>query len=107
MVKKMESLRNILDIRPITIAKYYQKLVNIPRFSFQKIFNKNFLTLHKIKGVLAIDELAYVGRCIIDLSKTFDFHYNYIKGRLGEKVKLLFTDTDTFDSSKYLKSLNF
>ena len=62
-----------------------------------KIFHENLLAVDKIKETLKLDRPAYVGICILDLSKTlvYDFHYNYIKKRYNNKAKLLFTDTDS------------
>ena len=61
------------------------------------MFNENLVAVHKIKETLTLNRPAYVGMCILDLSKTlmYDFHYNYIKQKYGSEAKLLFTDTDS------------
>ena len=40
---------------------------------------------------------AYVGMCILDLSKVllYEFHYDCIKIKYSNDSRLLFTDTDT------------
>ena len=55
------------------------------------------MAVHKIREALTLNRPAYVGMCILNLSKTmmYDFHYNYIKKRYDDRAKLLFTDTDS------------
>ena len=95
--KTMENIRKRVDVRLITDGKKLLKMSSKPTFVCSKIFNENLVAVHKIKEVLTLNRPAYVGMCILDLSKTlmYDFHYNYIKQKYGDKAKLLFTDTDS------------
>ena len=95
--KTMENLRKRVDVRLITDEKKLLKMASKPTYVSSKIFNENLVALHKIKETLTLNRPAYVGMCILDLSKTlmYDFHYNYIKKKYGDKAKLLFTDTDS------------
>ena len=95
--KTMENIRKRVDVRLVTDEKKLLKLTSKPTYVSSKIFNENLVAVHKIKETLTLNRPAYVGMCILDLSKTlmYDFHYKYIKEKYGEKAKLLFTDTDS------------
>ena len=95
--KTMENIRKRVDVRLVTSKEKLLKLASKPTYVSSKIFNENLVAVHKIKETLTMNRPAYVGTCILDLSKTlmYDFHYNYIKHKYGNKAKLLFTDTDS------------
>ena len=95
--KTMENIRKRVDVRLVTSKEKLSKLASKPTYVSSKIFNENLVAVHKIKETLTLNRPAYVGMCILDLSKTlmYDFHHNYIKSKYGDKAKLLFTDTDS------------
>lgn len=118
-----------MDVRLVTNAEDYPKSVSRPSFVSQKIFSKNVLAVHKINEKLVLNKPAYVGICILDLSKAimYDFHYLDMKDGYGKKAKLLVVDTDSllfeilskgvhelfyknkdlFDFSEYLENSKF
>ena len=95
--KTMENIRKRVDVRLVTNKEKLLKLTAKPTYVSSKIFNENLVAVHKIKETLTMNRPAFVGACILDLSKTliYDFHYNYIKQKYDNKAKLLFTDIDS------------
>ena len=95
--KTMENIRNRVDIKLENNEKQAEKLSAKPNFNHCNIFSKSLVAIHMKKTKLVFNKPVYLGMCILDLSKTlmYDFHYNYIKQKYGDKAKLLLTDTDS------------
>ena len=96
--KTMENIRNRVNVKLVNTEERLKKLVAKPNLkSPPKIFSENLVSVHLKKTSLTMNKPVYLGMCILDLSKTimYDFHYQYIKPKYGEKAKLLFTDTDS------------
>ena len=95
--KTMENIRNRVDVKLVNTKEKFKKLVAKPNFRSRKIFSENLVSVHMKKISLTMNKPVYLGMCILELSKTimYDFHYQYIKPKYGEKAKLLFTDTDS------------
>ena len=95
--KTMENLHKQVDVRLVTNEKKLDKLTSKPTFVSSKIFNENLMAVNKVKETLTLNRPAYVGMCILDLSKMlmYNFHNNYIKKKYNNRARLLFTDTDS------------
>ena len=95
--KTMENIRNRVNIKLVNDKKQAEKLSAKPNFKHCNIFSEDLVAIHMKKTKLDFNKPVYLGMCILDLSKTlmYDFHYNYIKQKYGDKAKLLLTDTDS------------
>ena len=95
--KTKENLHKRVDVKLVTNEKKLDKLTSKPTYVSRKKFNENLMAVHKVKETLTLNRPAYVGMCILDLSKTlmYNFHYKYIKGKHNNRARLMFTDTDS------------
>ena len=95
--KILENIRNRVDIWLISSDNVAQKLAAKPNYDCCTIFDENLIAVQMKKTKLYLNKPVYLGMSILDLSKSlmYDFHYNYIKTKYGDKAKLLFTDTDS------------
>ena len=59
------------------------------------------------KTEVKMNKPIYLGQAILDISKTlmYEFWYNYIKPKYGDKARLCYTDTDSFVI--YIKTKDF
>ena len=79
--KTMENLRNRINVKLVSNRKDYLKQIYKPSYMSHKIFDHDLAVIHQSKVTLTINKPAYIGMCILELSKVlmYKFHYDYIK----------------------------
>ena len=92
--KTMENLWNRIDVKPVSSEKDYLKWISKPRYMSLKIFDNDLVVIVKNKITLTLNKPAYIGMCILELSKVlmYKFRYDYMKNKYGNKSRPLFTD---------------
>ena len=81
-----------------------RKLLADPSYISHKILfgdegsGSSLAAIHRATSVLKMNKPLYAGFAILELSKLrmFDHYYNYLKPKYADKIKLCFTDTDSF-----------
>ena len=96
--KTMENKRNHKNMKLVTNEDKYRKYVMKPNFKDCVKFSENLVGVEMGKTEITMDKPVYLGQAILDLSKTlmYEFHYDYMKPKYGERLQLCYMDTDTF-----------
>jgi hypothetical protein len=96
--KLMEQLRQRVDCRIVTNEEQAKRLTAKPTFVSFKIVNDDITIVKMRKTTIYWNKPIYCGLAVLDLSKLwmYQFYYGHIKRMYAERVKLLFTDTDSF-----------
>ena len=96
--KAMENVRNHRDTKLVTTDEKRNKLVSEPNYHTTKHISENLLAIEMRKTKVKMNNPVYLGMSILDISKTlmYEFWYDYIKLKYGDRAKLCYTDTDSF-----------
>jgi hypothetical protein len=94
--KTMENVRKRVNIN-LRNENQLVKDAKKPHFKSYRIYDENLIAVEMGKTNVNLNKPMFVGFSILELSKTlmYDFHYNTMKAKYGEKATLLFTDTDS------------
>ena len=105
--KTMENVRNYRDIKLVTTNERMNKLASEHNYHSTKYISKDLLVMEMRKTEVRMNKPIYLGQAILDLSKTlmFEFWYDYIKPKFGDKARLCYMDTDSY--VMYIKTDDF
>ena len=95
--KTMESVRKHRNIKLVTSKEAYLKTVMKPNFKSGVLFGENLMGCEMGKVKVVMNKPVYLGQAILDLSKIimYEFHYDYMMPKYGEKLDLCYMDTDS------------
>ena len=96
--KTMGNIRNHKDMNQVKSQEKYARYVMKPNFKDGNPFSKRLYAVKMGKTEIKMNKPVYLRQAILDLSKTlmYEFHYDYMRLRYGNKVELCYMDTDSF-----------
>ena len=96
--KMMENLREHRDIKLVTTDKKRSKLVSEPNYHTINLISEDLSITEMKKTKAKMSKPIYLGLSILEISKIlmYEFWYDYMKPKYGNKVKLCYMDTESF-----------
>ena len=95
--KTMENIRKHRDIKLVTTNKKRNKLVSEPNYHTINYISEDLSIIKMNKTKVKMNKPINLGLTILDISKIlYEFWYDYMKPKYGNRVKLCYMDTDSF-----------
>ena len=96
--KTMENVRNHRDNRIVTVDKRRSILASEPNYHLTKYISKDLLIMEMNKIKVKKNKPIHLGQAILNISKTlmYEFWYDYIKRKCGNKARLCYMDSHSF-----------
>ena len=96
--KTMEHIRRHRDIKLVNTKEKYLKTVMKPNFKSGTLLGPDLMGCEMGKVKVVMNKPVYLGQAILDLSKLimYEFHYDYMQPKYGDKLKLCYMDTDSY-----------
>ena len=82
----MENLKNKINVKLANNKKDYLKWTSKPSSMSHKISDNDLVAIRKNKVILTLNKPAYIGMCILELSKVLrnESHYDYTKNKYSK-----------------------
>ena len=96
--KTMENVKNHRDFKLVTSDKRRKRLVSEPNYHSKKDFSDHLMEIETKKIRVKMTKLLHLGMSILNIIKIlmYEFWYDYINQKYGDRAKLCYTDTDSF-----------
>ena len=96
--KTMENIRKHRDIKLVTTNKKRNKLVSEPNYHTINYISEDLSIIEMNKTKVKMNKPIYLGLSMLVISKIlmYEFWYDYMKPKYGNRVKLCYMDTDSF-----------
>ena len=98
MEKQLRILEKRKDIKACVDGEQVAKKIRNPLYKHRTVIDENLVLVHMRKNKLIYDKPIYVGCIILELAKLrmYKFWYEVLKKKFGNKIRLLYHDTDAF-----------
>ncbi|CAG8604111.1 701_t:CDS:2, partial [Paraglomus occultum] len=96
-VENVRKYQKIDFVRPQSESKKFKRLVADPSYKSHRILAENLVGINRHQSKVKLSKPIFVGQSVLDESKVtmYNFYYNVMKARYGDKVDLAYTDTDS------------